>query len=234
MTRTTRFSVLTLQLLVAAWLGTVGCSSSNNPATAASGASGSGTGGSTGASVAGTSTTAGSTAAGGTVASSTAAAGASTLGDASTGTYQPACGTTGAGTAIAKGVACATTDTQLCYKTCGPMNVGFKSETCSGGLYVEGSCEFPAGVNYSCFKVPTADSPNCPSTEPQHNQACSLTLCSLPCTGTACEMCGVAAGYLDSSGNQKTGYCVCIAGSSGGKWSCAAATAWPCPAGEGC
>jgi hypothetical protein len=47
-------------------------------------------------------------------------------------------------------------------------------------------------------------------------------------------MCGVSAGYLDSKGNPKAGYCVCIAGSAGNKWSCASASAWPCPGGQGC
>jgi hypothetical protein len=39
---------------------------------------------------------------------------------------------------------------------------------------------------------------------------------------------------LDSSGAHKTGYCVCVAGSSGSKWSCASTNAWPCPGNTGC
>ncbi len=176
-----------------------------------------------------------SSASGGTTAAATGGA-TGTAGSTSGSVLMPdgACGTTTAGTAIAKTVVCAAADTQLCDKTCGPINVGYKTETCTSAAYVEGSCQFPTGVDYSCFKVPTADSASCPTTEPQHGQPCSITQCSTPCTGTACEICGVAAGYLDTSGNQKTGYCVCAAGSSGGKWSCSSTTAWPCPAGQGC
>jgi hypothetical protein len=49
-------------------------------------------------------------------------------------------------------------------------------------------------------------------------------------------MCGVAHGYLDSSGVAKVGYRVCIpASSGGGKFACATYPAsWPCPAADGC
>lgn len=244
MTRLNLVFILSLQTLCAAWLGAMGCSSSNPPATSSVTGGANATGGSTATSmpVGGTSASGGASASTSTKASTggTPAGGVGgatgTAGSPSGSTSEPdgACGNTTAGTAIAKAVACGAGDTQLCDKLCGPDNVGYKTETCSAGAYVEGPCVFPSGVNYSCFKVPTADSASCPTTEPQHGTACNLTLCSTPCAGTACEMCGVAAGYLDSSGNQKTGYCVCIAGSTGGKWSCASSTAWPCPAGLGC
>ena len=48
-----------------------------------------------------------------------------------------------AGEAPTKGGVCTPSDTQLCYKTCGPLSIGFKSETCTGGVYVEQSgCSF--------------------------------------------------------------------------------------------
>ena len=161
--------------------------------------------------------------------------GASTsTGGASGGEFSPPCGKTAAGDDIAKGGACTPADTQLCYKQCGPVNIGFKSETCGAAGYDEGDCAFPASGNYSCFKIPTADSSTCPADPPKHNDPCTLAACTVPCTGTACEMCGLKAGYLDSKGNPKTGYCVCIAGANGNKWSCSSATAWPCPGGQGC
>ena len=45
---------------------------------------------------------------------------------------------------MAKGGACAPTDVQLCYKTCGPEKAGVKSETCqTSGTYAEMSgCTF--------------------------------------------------------------------------------------------
>jgi len=147
-----------------------------------------------------------------------------------TGTYDPLCGSllTAAGVAPTKNGICVAADSQLCYKTCGPNSVGFKSETCTAGVYVEQSgCSFPTGVDYSCYKIPTTVDATCPTTAPQASQ---------PCTVATCTLCGGTTGYLDSTGAAKTGYCVCPApGASGtSKWSCASSTAWPCPAGQGC
>jgi hypothetical protein len=153
------------------------------------------------------------------------------------------CGDTLAGEEIGKGVACTAEDVPVCDKTCGPANVGYKTETCTDATYAEGDCTFPSTANYACFALPDplADAATCPTdAPPQHNSACSLTLCQTAAIGTACaqttacEICGVATGYLDSGGSSKTGYCVCIMGSSGGKWACGSTTAWPCPAGNGC
>jgi hypothetical protein len=280
MTRTTSVSVTTLQILCAAWLGAIGCSSSNNPAyTGVGGNAASTTGGSSAAATGGVGdkTTGGAATATGGVAASTGGAGNSTTGGAgnsttggagnsttggagntttggagntTTGGASTSAGgstsssilpgldcsskTTAAGLSIGSKVACTAADTQLCYKTCGPDNVGYKSETCTAGAYVESTCAFPATGNYSCFKA-TVDSAGCPATAPTHGQPCTITQCTLPCTGTACATCGFTTGYMDSSGNPKAGYCVCIPGTAGAsKWSCASSSAWPCPASAGC
>jgi hypothetical protein len=123
---------------------------------------------------------------------------------------------------------CTSSDPQFCYKTCGPQDIGFKSETCTAGVYVEQSgCSFPTGVDYSCYKIPATISATCPTTIPQ---------ASMPCSVEPCTLCNVGGEYLDSTSTMKTGYCVCPAGTATApsSWSCASATAWPCPAGEGC
>jgi len=168
------------------------------------------------------------TSAGGTAAITTATSGGGSTG--STGAFDPLCSTllTAAGSIPAKAVVCTDADPQLCYGTCGPKSVGFKSETCSGGTYLEQSgCSFPAGIDYSCYKIPSVIDPSCPTTVPQASQPCSVA---------DCVPCNVNGGYSDSKGAAKTGYCVCPTTSAGtpGKWTCASTTAWPCPAGQGC
>src|SRR6185503_21121380 len=83
------------------------------------------------------------------------------------GTFSPLCSAvppTAAGGEPTKGGVCTAADTQLCYKTCGPQSIGFKSETCTGGLYVEQSgCSFRAGMDYSCYKIPATISAACPT-----------------------------------------------------------------------
>ena len=222
-----------------------GCGS-NNPSTSNTGGTTSTggvtaptpTGGTTAATPTGGTTaatrTGGTTAAAGTTGTSsggtTGAAGAS-----GTGAFEPLCAnlTTAAGSNPTKGGVCTSADPLLCYKTCGPKSVGFKSETCppTGGVYAEESgCEFPTGLDYSCFKIPepwVAD-PTCPTD--------AAPKASTPCTVADCIPCNLNNGYFDSSGAAKTGYCVCPATSGGapGKWTCASSTAWPCPAGQGC
>jgi hypothetical protein len=148
---------------------------------------------------------------------------------ASSGMFSPLCSDvppTASG-APAKGGACTASDSQLCYKTCGPQSVGFKSETCTNGAYVEQSgCSFPDG-DYACYKIPTTVDPSCPTTPPQATKPCEVAMCT---------PCNAGGNYLDSSGASKMGYCVCpMAGDSGMRnWSCASATAWPCPLGKGC
>jgi hypothetical protein len=199
-----------------------------------------GSGGSAGASrdgggTAGTSTGSGGSAgapadSGGGGAGGAADAGGGKDGGDAGGLFNPLCSDvplTSAGEVPTKGGVCTPTDTQLCYKTCGPLSVGFKSETCTSGLYVEQSgCSFPDG-DYSCYKIPPAISATCPTTTPQASQ---------PCTVAECVLCNVAGNYLDTSSAAKPGYCVCPAGgdASTRKWSCASTTAWPCPGGKGC
>jgi len=143
--------------------------------------------------------------------------------------YTPLCGdlVTAADASPTKLGICTASDPQLCYKTCGPRNVGFKSETCMSGIYAEMSgCSFPSG-DYSCYKIPATIDPSCPSTTPQSGQ---------PCAVAECVLCNVGGNYLDSGGNPKTGYCVCPPPNEKGNqsWSCASSTAWPCPLGQGC
>jgi hypothetical protein len=217
-----------------------GCGGSNSGTPGTAGTTGStgaaGTTGSTGA--AGTT---GSTGAAGTTGSGSAGTtGSGTAGTTgSTGTGgsppgTPACGTAAStNMAIAKSGTCISTDTQLCYKTCGPANTGFKSETCSGnpGIYNEGDCTFPPG-DYSMYAIPTAIPPTCPTTAPEAGSA------QPACTVAPGIVCGgysnngtptQTTGYLDSTGAPKVGYCVC-AGTTTMHWSCASTTAWPCPA----
>jgi hypothetical protein len=237
MARIIQISALTL--VTACWLSSVGCSSSNDPATGTGATAGTSApaAGTTGnpppsGGTGGTSATAGgSTSIAGTSAGGAPAAGGTTAaGGTSSGTFTPLCAglTTAAGPAPTKAGACSAADTQLCYKTCGPNSTGYKSETCTNGAYVEQSgCSFPPDLDASCYKIPTTVDASCPATPPQASQVCTVA----PCTP-----CNAGGAYLDSTGASKVGYCVCpMPGASGmSKWSCASTTAWPCPAGMGC
>jgi hypothetical protein len=233
MIRTMRASTFILPPLAAAsWLLLAACSS-NDPTTTT------GAGGDTSTTAAvttgagGTNVTTGGVTTGATTSGgdTTVTTGATTgAGGGSGGMFTPLCAglTTAANVPPTKNGACTATDPQLCYKTCGPQSVGFKSETCTGGAYAEQSgCTFPDGADYSCYKIPGAIDASCPTTAPKAGDACTVATCTL---------CNVGGGYLDSSGNPKTGYCVCPAPGAGGvsKWSCASATSWPCPSGSGC
>jgi hypothetical protein len=175
-------------------------------------------------------TSAGRSAGAGTGGAAGAAGRQNDAGSTAGGMYSPLCSDvppTAAG-APTKGGACTAADAQLCYKTCGPQSVGFKSETCMTGAYVEQSgCSFPTGMDYGCYKIPTTIDASCPMMPPQASQPCSVA---------ACVVCNAGGNYLDSSGASKAGFCVCpAAGASGSsKWTCASSTAWPCPAGQGC
>jgi hypothetical protein len=198
-------------------------------------AGGSGNVGTAGSGVGGTTPIAGSSSGGtesGTAGTGTGTAGTGTgtAGSTGSGDFTPLCAglTTAAGPAPTKNGACSSADPQLCYKTCGPQSVGFKSETCTAGIYAEQSgCSFPPDLDASCYKIPDTIDPSCPATAPQ---------ASMPCSVAACTLCNVGGNYLDSTGASKAGYCVCPAAAGGvmGKWSCASTTAWPCPAGKGC
>lgn len=151
-------------------------------------------------------------------------------GDTSGSLGDPICGLTKGGLEIKKGEVCTAEDTQLCYRTCGPESSGFKTETCSGGAYVEGDCAFPAEGDYSCFAIPTTQAAECPTDVADTPTASAL--CDVP----TCSPCNVNGQYFDSKGAPKAGYCVCQEANSSGerKWSCGSSTAWPCPLGNGC
>ena len=228
MSRTKRVLLATLQILAAAFaLEVAGCSDSNEPSTTAGAGATGGSSGGTGGTGGGTGGTGGSTTGTGGAGGSTGGSGGSGGG----GTFSPLCSAvprTQAGEEPTKGGVCTSADPQLCYKTCGPLSIGFKSETCTGGLYVEQSgCSFPDNMDYACYKIPTPVSAACPAAVPQASQTCDVAEC------TPCNAGGL---YADSSGAQKEGYCVCPKASSAGtrKWSCASSTAWPCPMNKGC
>ncbi len=146
--------------------------------------------------------------------------------------FSPACdvSTTAAGMAIAKGVACVAADPQLCWKKCGPQSSGWKSETCTGGVYAEADCVFPSSGDYSCFKIPTTQNAACPT------DAAMMPQASQTCDVPECNPCNVGGQYKTSSAEVKVGWCICQPANSSGKrtWSCASGTAWPCPLGQGC
>src|SRR5580698_6433839 len=136
-----RISVSLVALAIVGALGAMnnGCANGDTTATATGGSIGSGgstgTGGAVGSggspATGGAPGTGGATGTGGTPATGgTTGTGGATGAAGGSGFGQPVCGSTGAGTAIAKGVACTGTDPQLCYKTCGPVSIGVKSETC--------------------------------------------------------------------------------------------------------
>ena len=142
----------------------------------------------------------------------------------------PLCGITLAGEATAKGISCTLADVQLCYKACGPQSIGFKSETCSGGVYTESvGCNYPEGYDYSCYKIPAVFDASCP-VSPLHNTPCTV----VPCV--ACVSTVAVSGYPDPSSSAPIAYCICALNATAGvyKWSCAQATAWPCPGRYGC
>ena len=115
-------------------------------------------------------------------------------------------------TTQAAGAACNSAD--LCGKKCGPDSLGSKSLTCTAAKFVESACTFPAGADYSCYKVGAAAA--CPA----------ATKAGQACTATACQACGATTGtgYLDASGAAKQGFCVCTKG----LWSCGTTAEWPC------
>lgn len=224
MVRMTRIFLTTFPFALIATLSVAGCSDDNEPSVADSdGSGGTSSSATTSTSSASSTSDTSSTSAGGNGSSTeTSTTGSGTLGD-------PLCdlGPTAAGEEIKKGVACTDADPALCYRTCGPGSSGFKTEECSGGLYVEGDCQFPPG-DYSCYKIPETVSEECPTDAvPQATEECAVPEC------TVCHLNGQ---YADSSGSVKDGYCVCNPPNSDGmrSWTCGSTTAWPCPSGNGC
>jgi hypothetical protein len=221
--------------LLALGFATQGCGGNNSPSTGSTGGT---TGGATGGTPGGAT---GGTPGGATGGTPGGATGGAPGGGGSSGTAfgSPACGNTMEGVAIAKGGTCTAADgaggpTALCYKTCGPVKTGVKTETCpaAGGVYGEGQCVFDPSVDYSCYKIPDTADATCPT---------GVIASGSDCTGVAaCVVCGgtTAApgmpGYTDSTGSPKPGYCVCQASATKPTWSCASTNAWPCPNGSGC
>lgn len=164
--------------------------------------------------------TAGNTATGGTSAAGGAPPSAGSAG--ANPFFQPLCDE-----AIVKGSPCDASSVQVCYRRCGPDSIGYKSETCQFGSYMEQSgCSFPTAANYSCYKIPPSLPKECPGTVPRAAQECQVSTC-IACFGGNVNN----PQYQDSTGMQKEGYCVC---SSAGLWTCASTTSWPCPDGAGC
>lgn len=212
------------------------CGGNNNPSspgsggTSSPGSAGNGQAGTTG--VGGTMGVGGTTGTGGSIAGTTGTGGTADN-DAGSGFGQPACPST-----VSKGGACAATDVQFCYKTCGPEKSGVKSETCqTSGTYAEMSgCSFDPSKTFECYKIPATANTACPAgVTPQGSMDCS-TYNVDPCVVCNSTQGTQGGGYLDSTGAQKVGYCVCQAANASGArvWSCASDTAWPCPSGAGC
>lgn len=136
--------------------------------------------------------------------------------------FEPACDD-----GVVKGSACNQSSVRLCYRTCGPNGVGYKSETCQFGTYDEqNGCTFPVGADYSCYQIPARRPTACPALIPRATAACAVPQCT-PCFGGTLNN----PLYEDSTGAQKLGYCVCT---DAGMWTCAGTTSWPCPGGAGC
>lgn len=145
--------------------------------------------------------------------------------------FSPACflTPTQSGEEILKGTPCTPEDPQLCYRPCGPHQVGWKTETCLAGVYAEGDCTFPADKDYSCYAIP----------DEIDVSACGLTAppaATEECGAPPCTTCNFGGFYEDTGNDVKEGYCVCRDPDQDGirRWTCASVTAWPCPFSQGC
>ena len=188
---------------------------SNDAGSGDAGSPSSGSGGSGGSG--GSATSGGTSSSGGS-----ANGGASTAGGSSN-LPQPACEE-----GVSKGDPCGPNSAALCYKGCGPDNVGYKPLSCQGGTYQEtqSGCTFPTPHDYSCYSVPPSLPAVCPAGVPRGGRACQIATC-IVCFGGS----SFSPQYQDSTGTQKEGYCVC---SEAGAWTCGTRPeAWPCP-GAGC
>lgn len=186
-----------------------------------------GNGGDTGASAGSSGTPSGNDGGSG----ATGATGGTTLNPPTHPDFSPACflSLTEAGEEILKGTPCTAADPQLCYRPCGPNQVGWKTETCLAGVYAEGDCTFPADQTYECYKIPDPIDPG----------ACGISAppaATDECSAPACLSCNYDGFYQDTGSDVKEGYCVCREPGPDGvrRWTCASATAWPCPLNQGC
>jgi hypothetical protein len=145
--------------------------------------------------------------------------------------YSPACfmGPTQSGEEIKKGTPCTAEDPELCYRPCGPDQVGWKTETCLAGVYAEGDCTFPPEKDYSCYAIP----------DDIDEAACGLDApprATVECDAPLCMACNLDGFYEDSGTDLKEGFCVCRTPDRDGvrRWTCASDTSWPCPLNRGC
>jgi len=123
---------------------------------------------------------------------------------------------------------CTSPTRKLCYKTCGPINVG-SSRRPAPVAYLEGECVFPAGVNYGCFQVPGAIQRRA---RLRPRSIISRALCrSVPCRAAACGAKCAECCRLSGLERRRQGRLLRLyrGATGGGKWSCASDTAWPCP-----
>lgn len=145
--------------------------------------------------------------------------------------YSPACfeSLTQSGEEILKGTPCTPEDPPVCYRPCGPNQVGWKTETCLAGVYAEGDCTFPPDKDYSCYAIP----------DPIDEVACGVTAppkATDECSAPLCMSCNFGGSYQDSGDNAKDGFCTCREPDQEGirRWTCASDVAWPCPFNQGC
>jgi hypothetical protein len=84
-----------------------------------------------------------------------------------------------------------------------------------GGVWTCDSCTFPPG-DYSCYDLPSGNIRACPS-----GTQSGITACTGRCT--------ICSGYVESTGAEKNGYCVCEpdAASAPGTYHCASSAEWP-------
>jgi len=219
----------------AAYQGIFGADRGRTPSSGGSDASGGSTGG-TGGPTGGSPTTGGSATA--------AAAGMGDGGDGTTGgtggstvnppphpDFLPPCylSTTQAGDEILKGTPCTSADVKVCYRPCGPSQVGWKKEQCKAGVYAEEDCLFPEDMDFSCYRIPDViDEAACGVTAPPAATG--------ECTAPLCMPCNFEGSYQDTGADVKEGYCTCREPDAEGvrRWTCASTMAWPCPSSRGC
>ena len=148
----------------------------------------------------------------------------------------PAFGEPACLSAVAKGVACAATDSAVCYKTCGPEKSGVKSETCTtAGIYAEMSgCSFDPAKDFACYKIPAAANTVCPAgVTPQASHGLHVAECTV-CNSTRRSASG-GVHRLERRAPRSATASARRANAAGTRtWSCASDTAWPCPLGSGC
>ena len=130
----------------------------------------------------------------------------------------------GCGSTVKNKAACSTATDLSCANACGPNKSGFKNCNCYSDVWSCPKCEYLPVGDYACYKLP-APLTACPL-DPDPS---GLPQVGTTCTVPACTPCGSSTliSYRDSGGSSKVGYCVCVPGADGSKWSCASVTEWP-------